>query len=103
MLDDRDIERIADAVTVRRAPHFDVEQIRKVVAAELDSRRTIDIETHRSHHAYVSQLIERDKRRVERYEAIWRHVLGWGVVGGILFLGYRLGDGMVRWLRGLVQ
>jgi len=100
VLTEHDIERIADAIAARRGEHFDIERIREVVGEELDHRRTIDIETHRAHHDFIRRTIERQRVRAERWEQIRRHVLGWAVVGTLLWFGYRLGDGILKWLRG---
>jgi len=103
MLTEQDIERIASAIGAARVEHPSAEQIRQVVGEELDSRRTIDIETHRAHHDFIRQMIESRRIRAERWEQVRRHVLGWAVVGLILWTVYRLGEGVIQWIRRMVQ
>lgn len=61
--------------------------IRRAVAEELDYRSRVDAETHYLHHEVLKQWVECQKRRRELVLAVAKHVLGWGTVLGIGWIG----------------
>ncbi len=66
--------------------------IEHAIDQALDRRNRIDADTHRTHHDYVARLIERDRRRTERWERVRVHVYGWGAVTALGGLIYAVGD-----------
>lgn len=58
----------------------DKEEIARAVAAELEKHRSVDIETHRQHHAFIEHLVEVSKKREERKERVIQAVAGWGLI-----------------------
>lgn len=64
-----------------------VTAIRKGVAMELEARARIDAETHRHHHEWTQAQIDASKRREEMREKVLQHVLGWGSVLGVGWIG----------------
>lgn len=69
-----------------------VTAIRKGVAMELEARARIDAETHRHHHEWTQSEIERRKRCQDMREKVVQHVLGWGAVLGVGFVGKAIWD-----------
>lgn len=69
--------------------------IRKGVAMELEARARIDAETHRHHHEWTQAEIERRQRCEERREKVIQHVLGWGSVVGVGWLGKAVWDAVL--------
>lgn len=78
---------------------MDEETLVKALSKVLDDRNRIDSETHRSHHDYVSRLIEHDKRRSEMWNRVRGHVIGWGLITGFTGSIYMLGDAVRELLR----
>lgn len=62
------------------------EEIRNIFNEELDRRRGEDL-THKAHHAFVEAMVRREERRLEVWQNIKVHVLGWGIVAIIGGLG----------------
>lgn len=82
---------------------MDEETLVRTLSKVLDERNRIDSETHRSHHDYVSRLIDRDKKRSEMWHRVKGHVIGWGLVSGITGFIYLLGDTMRELVRGWLK
>lgn len=61
----------------------------------LDRRRGEDIQ-HKEHHAFVSLMIEKERIKQQRWEAIRRQVLGWGVIVLLSGIGYAMYDHLVN-------
>lgn len=72
-----------------------VAAIRRGVAEELEARARIDAETHRQHHEWTKAQIEASRKRQEMYERVIQHVLGWGSVLGIGWLGKVIFDAII--------
>jgi hypothetical protein len=68
-------------------------------AAELEKRRNVSQETHKEHHDFIQQWIDREKRRQELYEKVKAQVVGWGVISGILSMVAGLGLLVRDWLQ----
>ena len=64
-----------------------ISAIRQAVADELDHRSRIDADTHYLHHQVLKEWVECNQRRRELVMAVAKHVLGWGSVLGIAWLG----------------
>lgn len=73
--------------------------ITEALDSALDRRAKVDSETHRAHHAYIENCIERDKNRAARLEHIRRHVIGWSVVSGLGLVGWSIGDWVIHALQ----
>ena len=61
--------------------------IRQAVADELDHRSRVDAETHYLHHQVLGEWVECQQKRRELVLAVAKHVLGWGTVLGIAWIG----------------
>ena len=72
-----------------------IRAVRAGVAHELEARARIDAETHRAHHEWTQAQIERAKRREELREKVLQHVLGWGTVVGVGWLGKIVWDAIL--------
>lgn len=56
------------------------QELKSAIHEVLDERDGIDRGKHQDHHHYVERLIDRDKKRSERWEAIRKQVGGWAVI-----------------------
>lgn len=64
---------------------MDSEVIKQAVHAALDERDGLDRETHRSHHDYVAQRIQREQQREQRRTAMHDKIKA-TVIGGLVLL-----------------
>ena len=62
----------------------------------LDQRTRIDQDTHTRHHEWVAARVADEARRQGTFDKIVQHVLGWGIVAGIAWLGLQVLDGLKR-------
>ena len=64
----------------------------------LDARRNIADKDHKVHHDFVQTMIEKEKRKAERIEAVKTQVAGWATI--LAIGGFVLGMGryVVEWL-----
>lgn len=65
---------------------IDKTELVRVIDAALEKRSRIDCESHAEHHQFIAEFIAEQHLKQERWEAIQRQVLGWGIiaiVGGI--------------------
>ncbi|NNF60708.1 MAG: hypothetical protein HKN06_05165 [Gammaproteobacteria bacterium] len=58
----------------------EIAEIAEAVTSHLEKRRTLDVETHRKHHEYISSLIKEKETRKGRQEQWIRVVGGWGII-----------------------
>lgn len=70
---------------IRRIDEMNSEELQQVISAAVDatlkSRSSIDAETHRSHHDFVSQQIERQQLcRTNRQKIINGMVMAFGIM-----------------------
>jgi len=63
------------------------EKLRSIIRDELENRSRIDCEVHDEHHQFISEFIAESRLRQERWEAIKRQVLGWGIIAIVGSLG----------------
>jgi len=63
------------------------EKLRHIIRDELASRSRIDCEVHDEHHRFIAEYIEECQARRERWEAIQRQVLGWGIIAVVGSIG----------------
>jgi len=63
------------------------EKLRTIICSELESRSRIDIDVHTAHHQFIQKYIEEQQRKRERWEAVKRQVLGWGIIALVGGLG----------------
>lgn len=57
---------------------------------------------HRAHHDFIEQMIEKEKRRIERWETVKRQVIGWAIIAMLAALGkagYHLWDWAIQHVR----
>jgi len=66
------------------------DELRQALGEVLDERGRIDAETHRVHHDFVADRIECAIRRRAIFDAVVKHVVGWGVVVGVGWLGAQI-------------
>lgn len=66
--------------------------IRRAVAEELNHRSRVDAETHYQHHRLLEEWVECSIRRREMVMKVAQHVLGWGAVIGIGWVGKTIWD-----------
>jgi hypothetical protein len=69
--------------------------IRRGVAEELEARARIGEKQHFEHHVWAEEQIKAERKRAELYERVLQHVLGWGAVIGIGWLGKVIFDAIV--------
>ncbi len=69
------------------------EEIKKAVHAALSERESIDRDTHKSHHDFVQDEIERKRRRRENCDKIKAQVGGWLVVSLLSAFAYAVFEG----------
>ena len=69
--------------------------IRAAVAEELDHRTRIDAETHYQHHQAVAEWVQCSQQRRDLLVKVAQHVIGWGSVLGIGWLGKSIWDAAV--------
>lgn len=63
------------------------EEIAEALASILDQRRSVQECQHADHHRYIQTLIEREEERKGMYADLRGHLLKWGAVGLLSFLG----------------
>ena len=81
----------------------DLKQVKEIMCQVLDERDEarvairIDPETHQLHHDhYAIDLKERIVKK-ERYEAVRRQVMGWGIAGILSSIGYAFYNFFIGW------
>ena len=62
------------------------EAVEGVMNRVLDKRRGEDLD-HKSHHAFIEEMIRKETRKQEMWEKIKAQVLGWGIVAIVGALG----------------
>jgi len=74
---------------------IDMEQeaIKQAVHAALSERESIDRDTHKSHHDFVQDEIERTRRRRENFDKIRAQVGGWLVISILSGFAYAMWQG----------
>jgi len=73
--------------------------IERVMCRVLDDRKRVDEDTHSTHHLWVGNRIERDKKREELWLKVRAHVYGWGAVTVLAGFFYSFGE----WVRHLLM
>ena len=53
----------------------DMEKLREIIYSG------IPVEEHREHHEAMRLWVQRENRKIERYEKVKTHIIGWGAVG----------------------
>lgn len=76
------------------------EDLKDAIKEALIEHRSIDAATHATHHEYVAAMIERRRRRLERWEKVRVHVYGWGTVTLLSAAIYAIGSQVRGWLTG---
>lgn len=79
---------------------MDKEAIKEAIKEALTEHRSIDAGTHATHHEYVAAMIERRRRRLDRWEKVRVHVYGWGAVTLLSAAIYAIGSHVRAWLTG---
>ena len=59
----------------------DKRELHDIINSIFDERRSIDEETHHSHHAWIKERIEAEKSRKELYREVAKTVAQWSVIG----------------------
>jgi hypothetical protein len=72
------------------------EDIRALLNEVLDSRRSIDEETHLADHQWIRGRVMHEQRAAERAEKIKAQVGGWAAIGLLTGIGYTVWE----WLKG---
>lgn len=62
-------------------------RLREIINETLDDRDAFSGRTHSDHHRFVEEMIERERRKVERREKVRQQVLGWGAITVITGIG----------------
>jgi len=63
------------------------DKLREIIRSELEDRSNIDINTHAEQHEFIATLIDEERRKQERWDAIQRQVLGWGIIAIVGSIG----------------
>jgi len=66
---------------------IDEEKLKTIIDDALESRSRIDIDMHAQHHDFIQHYIEEQERKRERWDAIQRQVLGWGIIAIVGSIG----------------
>lgn len=61
-----------------------LEGFKRALHEVLDERRRTDEETHKEHHDWIREEIERRKRKRDDWEKIKNQIVGWSIIA---FLG----------------
>lgn len=56
------------------------EKLKVIIESALEDRSRIDCQEHQHHHEFISEFIEQERMKRERWEQIQRQVLGWGII-----------------------
>ena len=64
-----------------------VQEIATALAEILDQRRAVEESEHAEHHQYIREQIEGQRERRELYAELRKHLVKWGAVGVISFVG----------------
>lgn len=56
------------------------DKFREIVEQALEDRSRIDCQQHLQHHEFLAEFIQEQRIKRERWEAIQRQVLGWGII-----------------------
>jgi len=67
------------------------EKLRTIIRSELEDRSRVDCKIHEEHHQFIAEYIEAQQMKRERWEAIKRQVLGWGIIAIVGTLGTMIG------------
>jgi len=75
------------------------EELKKAINQVLDERHSIDEVTHKAHHDWVAWKIKREQRHQEIMDAVYKQVIGWGVIVFLGGIGLAVYDFMAKVLR----
>jgi len=56
----------------------------------LDDRRNVGEIEHREHHDWTKARIQMEEKKAEFWEAMKMHVLKWGILGSVSWIGYAI-------------
>lgn len=62
-------------------------------AVEESMKQALQVHERDDHHLFIRDMIERRKKREERWEKVRQNVIGWaiiGIIGGVGHQGYQL-------------
>lgn len=76
------------------------EDLKDAIKEALIEHRSIDAATHAMHHDFVADMIERRRRRLDRWEKVRVHIYGWGAVTLLGAAIYAIGNHARSWLTG---
>lgn len=62
-------------------------EVAKAVVAELQKGRNIAEEKHKADHAFIDSLIKKQNQRADTWQAVKVHVLKYGALSLLSFLG----------------
>jgi hypothetical protein len=63
------------------------ETLKAAIREALVEARQADVSEHAEHHAFLAKLIEREELRLRMYEDLRRHLVKWGAIGVLSFIG----------------
>lgn len=62
-------------------------KLREIINETLDERDAFSGRTHSDHHRFVEEMIERERRKVERRERLRQQVAGWAIITVLTGIG----------------
>jgi|LakMenEpi03Aug12_release.lakeMendotaPanAssembly.Ray.scaffolds.fasta_scaffold25435_3 hypothetical protein len=71
---------------------MDEKTLREILADVLEQHESVTAATHAEHHEFIRAMIAREKVKAERWEAIQKQVLGWGVIALIGAIGHAVSE-----------
>ncbi len=63
------------------------DKLKKIIEQALEDRSRMDLKEHYEHHEFIAEFIEKERVKRERWETVWRQLLGWGLIGLVGILG----------------
>jgi len=73
------------------------------IAKALQQARSVSDSEHYDHHVWIKGQVERDQARRVFWDQLHTHVVKWGVVSVLTFLGFALWLGIKSWMKGSIS
>lgn len=69
---------------------MDKDVIKAAVAELLDERNRLDSNTHKADHEFIRSLRQKEEAKAQMYAALKVHLLKWGAISVLSFIGYAI-------------